>query len=105
MSLDLQSKLLRVLQDNKITRVGSNKEIKLDIRVVAATNKDLAQRVKEGKFRDDLMYRLQGFLIHLPPLRDRENDVIILAKNFLKHSVAKTAWLPRALRQVLLPGL
>ncbi len=84
MSLDLQSKLLRVLQDNKITRVGSNKEIKLDIRVVAATNKDLAQRVKEGKFRDDLMYRLQGFLIHLPPLRDRENDVIILAKNFLE---------------------
>lgn len=81
---DLQSKLLRVLQDNKITRVGSNKEIKLDIRVVAATNKDLAQRVKEGKFRDDLMYRLQGFLIHLPPLRERENDVIILAKNFLE---------------------
>jgi len=83
MSLDLQSKLLRVLQDNKITRVGSNKEIKLDLRVIAATNKDLALRVKEGKFRDDLMYRLQGFLIHLPPLRERENDVIILAKNFL----------------------
>lgn len=84
MPLDLQSKLLRVLQDSKISRVGSNKEIKLDIRVVAATNKDLAQRVKEGKFRDDLMYRLQGFLIHLPPLRERENDVIILAKNFLE---------------------
>jgi DNA-binding NtrC family response regulator len=85
MSPDLQSKLLRVLQDNKITRVGSNKEIKLDIRVIAATNKDLPQRVKEGKFRDDLMYRLQGFLIHLPPLRERENDVIILAKNFLEN--------------------
>jgi len=84
MSLDLQTKLLRVLQEYKITRVGSNKEIKLDFRVIAATNKDLAQRVKEGKFRDDLMYRLQGFLIHLPPLRERENDIIILAKNFLE---------------------
>ncbi|HEY9049241.1 MAG TPA: sigma-54 dependent transcriptional regulator [Ohtaekwangia sp.] len=83
MPLDLQAKLLRVLQDSKITRVGSNKEIKLDIRVIAATNKDLGQRVREGKFREDLMYRLQGFLIHLPPLRDRGNDVIILAKNFL----------------------
>lgn len=84
MPLDLQAKLLRVLQDNKISRVGSNKEIKLDIRVIAATNKDLAQRVREGKFREDLMYRLQGFLIALPPLRERENDVILLAKHFLE---------------------
>ncbi|HEY9004510.1 sigma-54-dependent transcriptional regulator [Ohtaekwangia sp.] len=83
MPLDLQAKLLRVLQDSKITRVGSNKEIKLDIRVIAATNKDLGQRVREGKFREDLMYRLQGFLIHLPPLRERGNDIIILAKSFL----------------------
>ncbi len=84
MPIDLQAKLLRVLQDNKISRVGSNKQIELDIRVIAATNKNLAERVKEGKFREDLMYRLQGFLIHLAPLRERGNDVILLAKFFLE---------------------
>jgi two-component system, NtrC family, response regulator AtoC len=83
MPMDLQAKLLRVLQDNKIVRVGSNKEVALDIRVVAATNKNLKERVKEGKFREDLMYRLQGFLIHLAPLRERGNDILLLAKNFL----------------------
>jgi two-component system, NtrC family, response regulator AtoC len=83
MATDLQTKLLRVLQDNKITRLGSNKEIKLDIRIIAATNKNLLERVKEGKFREDLFYRLQGFLIHLSPLRDRDNDVILLARYFL----------------------
>lgn len=83
MAPDLQTKLLRVLQDNKITRLGSNKEIKLDIRIIAATNKNLLDRVKEGKFREDLFYRLQGFLIHLSPLCERENDVILLARHFL----------------------
>ncbi|MDZ4840131.1 MAG: sigma-54 dependent transcriptional regulator [Bacteroidota bacterium] len=84
MDLLLQTKLLRVLQEKTITRVGSNKEIKLNVRVIAATNKDLLKMVKEGKFREDLYYRLQGFLIHLPPLRDRGNDVLILANHFLK---------------------
>jgi DNA-binding NtrC family response regulator len=84
MDINLQTKLLRVLQESTITRVGSNKEIKLDVRVLAATNKNLGQMVKEGKFREDLFFRLQGFLIHLPPLRERENDVIILARHFLK---------------------
>ena len=83
MDINLQTKLLRVLQEKKISRIGSNKEISLDIRVLAATNKQLAQRVKEGKFREDLYYRLQGFLLHLPPLRERDNDVILLAKHFL----------------------
>nr|WKN38727.1 sigma-54 dependent transcriptional regulator [Tunicatimonas sp. TK19036] len=83
MDINLQTKLLRVLQEKKISRIGSNKEISLDIRVLAATNKHLAQRVKEGKFREDLYYRLQGFLLHLPPLRERDNDVILLAKHFL----------------------
>ncbi len=83
MELNLQTKLLRVLQENKITRLGSNKEISLDVRVLAATNKNLGQRVKEGYFREDLYYRLQGFLIHLPPLRDRGNDIFLLAKYFL----------------------
>jgi two-component system response regulator AtoC len=84
MPIDLQTKLLRVLQDNRITRLGANKEIELNIRVVAATNKNLSDRVKEGKFREDLFYRLSGFLIHLAPLRERDNDIIILAKHFLE---------------------
>ncbi len=84
MELGLQTKLLRVLQENKITRLGSNKEISLDVRVVAATNKNLSKMVADGHFREDLYYRLQGFLIFLPPLRSRENDVVILARFFLK---------------------
>ncbi|HZG01568.1 MAG TPA: sigma-54 dependent transcriptional regulator [Chitinophagales bacterium] len=84
MDMNLQTKLLRVLQENKIMRLGSNKEVQLDVRVIAATNKNLAQQVKEGKMREDLYYRLQGFLIHLPPLRERENDSLLLAKHFLK---------------------
>lgn len=89
MDINLQTKLLRVLQENKICRVGSNKEIDLEVRVLAATNKNLGQRVKEGKFREDLYYRLQGFLIHLPPLRERDNDVILLARHFLKEFCAQ----------------
>lgn len=83
MDMNMQTKLLRVLQDSKVIRLGSNKEIQLDIRVIAATNKNLMQRVKEGKFREDLFYRLQGFLIHLPRLKERDNDVILLANRFL----------------------
>ncbi|MEX0967332.1 MAG: sigma-54 dependent transcriptional regulator [Bacteroidia bacterium] len=88
MDLSIQSQLLRVLQESKITRVGGNKEIPLDVRIIAATNRNLAQMVQEGTFRDDLFYRLQGFLIHLPPLRDRGNDIIILAKHFLAEFTA-----------------
>ncbi|HYG37430.1 MAG TPA: sigma-54 dependent transcriptional regulator [Cytophagales bacterium] len=83
MDINLQTKLLRVLQEGAITRLGSNKEIKLDVRVVAATNKNLVDRVKDGKFREDLFYRLQGILIHLPPLRERGNDILLLARHFL----------------------
>ncbi|HBF88905.1 MAG TPA: regulator [Bacteroidales bacterium] len=83
LDLNMQTKLLRVLQDNIITRLGSNKEIQLNTRIVAATNKNLAQSVKEGTFREDLYYRLQVFLIQLPPLRERGNDVIILCKYFV----------------------
>lgn len=84
MELGLQTKLLRVLQEGKITRLGSNKEIPLQVRVLAATNKNLGKRVREGHFREDLYYRLQGFLIHLSPLRERGNDVVILARHFLE---------------------
>ncbi len=84
MDINLQTKLLRVLQENTITRLGSNKEIKLNVRIAAATNKNLSERVKTGLFREDLYYRLQGFLIHLPPLRERGNDVILLANQLLQ---------------------
>ncbi|HYF68357.1 MAG TPA: sigma-54 dependent transcriptional regulator [Ohtaekwangia sp.] len=97
MALDLQTKLLRVLQDNKITRIGSNKEISIDMRVIAATNKNLAERVNEGKFREDLFYRLQGFLIHLPPLRQRGNDILILAKSFLTEFCKNNKMAPKTL--------
>jgi two-component system, NtrC family, response regulator AtoC len=83
MDLLMQTKLLRVLQEKEVTRIGSNKSIKLDVRVVAATNRNLATEVKEGRFREDLFYRLQGFLIHLPPLYERGDDIILLSKNFL----------------------
>jgi DNA-binding NtrC family response regulator len=83
MNLHLQTKLLRVLQEKEITRIGSNKIIKLDFRMIAATNRNLANEVKEGRFREDLFYRIQGFLIHLPPLNERGDDVILLAKSFL----------------------
>ena len=83
MDLMMQTKLLRVLQEKEVTRIGSNKSIKLDVRVIAATNRNLVQEVKEGRFREDLFYRLQGFLIHLPPLLERGDDVILLSKSFL----------------------
>lgn len=89
MDVQMQAQLLRVLQESKITRVGSNKEIPLDVRVLAATNRNLAQMVEEGKFRADLYYRLQGFLLHLPPLRERGNDIILLAKFFLNDFLKK----------------
>lgn len=87
LELNLQTKLLRVLQENQISRLGSNKVIDLDIRIIAATNKNLGQRVKERKFREDLYYRIQGFLIHLPSLKSRGNDIILLANHFLTKSI------------------
>ncbi|MGB0888632.1 MAG: sigma-54-dependent transcriptional regulator [Vicingaceae bacterium] len=84
MDLNLQTKLLRVLQERKLSRLGGNKTIDLSCRVITATNKDLWQEVQAGRFREDLYFRLQGFIIDLPALKDRENDIIILAKHFVK---------------------
>ncbi|MCG8385052.1 MAG: sigma-54 dependent transcriptional regulator [Cytophagales bacterium] len=84
MDLNLQAKLLRVLQERELTRVGGNEIIKLDIRLIVATHRDLAEEVKNGSFREDLYYRLLGLPVHLPPLRDRDKDIIVLAKYFLK---------------------
>ena len=83
MDPNLQAKLLRVLQEREVTRIGGNQVIKLDVRIVAATHKDLAEEVKGGGFREDLYYRLLGLPIHLPPLRERGNDVILIAKYYL----------------------
>lgn len=84
MEMHLQSKLLRVLQEKEIVRVGSNKPIKIDCRIIAATNKNLKKEVTAGKFREDLYYRLLGLPIEMPPLRERGNDIIILARHFIE---------------------
>jgi len=82
MELNLQSKLLRVLQEREVTRVGGNEKVKLDVRLIVATNKNLAEEVKNGAFREDLFFRIMGLPIELPPLRYRGNDILILAKHF-----------------------
>jgi two-component system response regulator AtoC len=84
MELNLQTKLLRVLQEKEIVRIGSNKPVKTDCRIIAATNKNLKEEVKKGKFREDLYYRLLGLPIELPPLRERGNDILILARHFIE---------------------
>ena len=82
-SLNTQVKLLRVLQEKEIMRVGSNKNIFVDVRVIAATNADLSKSVKEGKFREDLFYRLSILPINIPPLRERKEDIPLLVNNFI----------------------
>ena len=83
MELNLQSKLLRVLQEKEVVRVGSNKPVSTDCRVIVATNKNLKEEVRKGKFREDLYYRLFGLPIEMPPLRERESDILILARHFI----------------------
>ncbi len=83
MDLSLQVKLLRVLQEREITRIGSNQLIPVDVRIIVATHKNLSDEVKAGRFREDLFYRLLGLPIQLAPLRDRGNDILLLAKHFL----------------------
>jgi DNA-binding NtrC family response regulator len=84
MELDLQVKILRAIQEREIVRVGGTSVVKVDVRIITATNKDLQEEVKKGRFREDLYYRLLGLPINLPPLSERENDIIILAQYFLK---------------------
>lgn len=83
MSLSAQAKVLRALQENKITRVGGDKEISVNVRVIAATNKNLKKEIEEGKFREDLYHRLGVILIQVPALRDRKDDIPLLANHFL----------------------
>jgi DNA-binding NtrC family response regulator len=84
MDVSLQAKLLRALQEKEIVRVGNNKPVKTDCRIIVASNQNLQESVTSGKFRQDLYYRLYGFPVELPPLRERGNDIIILAKHFIK---------------------
>lgn len=83
LDLNIQSKLLRALQEREITRVGGKHKIELNVRIITATHKNLAQEVKKGNFREDLYYRIIGLPIELPPLRERDQDVLILAKHFI----------------------
>jgi DNA-binding NtrC family response regulator len=82
MSLSMQVKLLRVLEDREICMVGSNRTRKVDVRILAATNKELASLVKKGLFREDLFYRLNVITIAIPPLRERADDILLLARHF-----------------------
>jgi DNA-binding NtrC family response regulator len=83
MPLEMQTRLLRVLETGRFFRVGGTEEIKTDIRVIAATNRDMGDAVRERQLREDIMYRLAVFPIHVPPLRDRQDDIALLAEHFL----------------------
>lgn len=97
MDISLQAKLLRALQEKEITRIGSNQAVKFDCRIIIATNKNLAEEVKKGTFRKDLYYRLYGLPIDLPPLRDRGNDIILLAKSFISNFCSENNLEPKSL--------
>ena len=84
MSLSAQAKVLRALQENKITRVGGEKEIPVDVRIIAATNKNLKDAIKNGKFREDLYHRLSVIIVEVPPLRSRQDDIALLANHFIE---------------------
>lgn len=105
MSLSAQAKVLRALQENVIQRVGGEKDVKVDCRVLAATNKDLRKEIAEGRFREDLYHRLAVILIHVPSLNDRREDIPILAEYFLvlicqDHGVSKKEFSTKALESL-----
>jgi DNA-binding NtrC family response regulator len=89
MNLETQAKILRVLQDRKFMHLGGVQEIQVDVRIIAATNADLTQAVREGRFRDDLYYRLNVITVDLPPLRDRREDIPLLAEHFVRKVAAE----------------
>ncbi len=97
MSLSTQAKVLRVIETQEFQRVGGSKSIKVDVRIVSATNKDLAEEVKKGTFREDLLYRLDVIPIHLPPLRERKEDIPELVDYFLGYFAAEYGQKPKRL--------
>lgn len=103
MSLSAQAKVLRALQENKVQRVGSDKDIKVDVRVITATNKDLKKEIEEGRFREDLYHRLAVILIKVPPLNDRRDDIPLLVDYFSEkiseeHGTAKKEFTSKAIK-------
>ncbi|MCK5857263.1 MAG: sigma-54-dependent Fis family transcriptional regulator [Bacteroidales bacterium] len=96
MSLSAQAKVLRALQENKISRVGGEKEISVDVRVIAATNKNLAEEISKGKFREDLYHRLSVIVIEVPALRERKGDISVLAQHFMEDISAANGKAPLA---------
>src|SRR5450432_758663 len=97
MGMDMQAKILRVLQDRRFMHLGGTQEIQVDVRIIAATNVDLRQAVKEGRFREDLFYRLNVICLELPPLRSRREDIPLLAASFLKRYAEENDLPPRTL--------
>jgi sigma-54 dependent transcriptional regulator, acetoin dehydrogenase operon transcriptional activator AcoR len=89
MPLDMQVKLLRAIQEKAVMRVGSEKPIPVDVRIIAATNKNLEEEVKAGRFRPDLYYRINVMEVRVPPLRERPDDIIPLVQHFLKRKAAR----------------
>lgn len=105
MSLSAQAKVLRALQENKITRVGGDKEIKVDVRILAATNKDLKKEIENGNFREDLYHRLSVILIHVPSLNERLEDIPLLAEHFCTlicndYGMAKKSFTKEAIKEL-----
>ncbi len=105
MTLGTQTKLLRILQEREFERIGSNTPIKIDIRVITATNRNLADEVKNGKFREDLYYRLNVIHIHMPPLRERKDDIPLLVEHFLVKFRHAAGAIPTAISEEALERL
>lgn len=84
MAFELQAKLLRILETGEYIKIGDTKPTRVNVRIIAATNRNLSQEIVAGRFREDLFYRLSVFQIHLPPLRERAGDIRLLAKAFIK---------------------
>jgi two-component system response regulator AtoC len=99
MSLPFQAKMLRALQEKEITRIGSNAPVKVDSRIIVATHRNLKEEVKNNRFREDLYYRLFGLPVELPPLRDRGNDILILARHFINLFCKENGMPPKTLSE------
>jgi len=97
MSLAAQAKVLRVLQDGVVTRIGGAKTVEVDVRVLSATNKNLEAEIADGRFREDLFYRLNVVPIHVPPLRERREDIPLLVSHFVSVLTGREGVAPRAL--------
>ena len=105
MSLSAQAKVLRALQENEITRVGSDKPIKVNVRVLAATNKDLKREIAEGRFREDLFHRLNVIPIHVPALDDRKEDIPLLVEHFAELICKEQGWKVKGFDQSAMAAL